>query len=957
MSFPRRNIRFFNFETNLSIKGAAMSKKVEAKYQCLPFWSWNDDLDPELLKEQIEWMSQNGIGGFFMHARGGLTTPYLGEKWFECIEAAGKKAKDLGLEAYAYDENGWPSGFAGGALLKDEANHDQYLSYSYGPFDPKAYVCYDYSTSSLKRVNSGDDCFNVYVHCSGSTADILNKEVVDKFIALTHEEYRKRDDYGLKGFFTDEPQYYRWATSFTRVLPGYFEKTYHQDIKDSLGLLFLEKDGYREFRYRYWLSLQRLMLTNWAQNLFTYCEKNGYTLTGHYVEETSMGYQIMCCGGVMPFYEFEQMPGVDWLGRDIYNELSPKQLGSAAAQLEKKQTIAEMFACCGWDVTPKELKKIAEFLYVNGVNRCCQHLLPYAEHGQRKRDYPAHYSPINPWVKKGFKEFNDYFSSLGKLLSESEDVVNVGLFHPIRSCYFDYKRDEDGFGVASLDQDLRDVIDTLSAYQIPHHFLDETIMESHAKVVGSSLIVGKMKYDYVILPHVLTMGKYSESLLREYCLSGGKILLLYEKPAYLEGKPYDYPYLKSNCTLEDIMAAQPFKADKNPEVMTSLHQDKEGRLFLYAVNKGKATSVTFTLRGYKSFLSYDTMNDTFKPQSLDVSFEEGQSFVLCFSKKPDPKKEEKRPIVHFGETFSLLEPVTNKLTLDSLEFSFDKKKWNGPFYHLGVLDLLLHKRYEGPLYLSYHFKVDELPPSCFAYIETNRLKKVELNGGVLEQTGSHPLEKGLEKFDLLKGLRRGDNNIVVTLDYFQGENVYYALFGENVTESLKNCLVYDSDIEAIFIEGEFGVKGHFERGSADDILLGDSFSVVREPTKISSLIEGGFPFFNGDIALEQEIEVEDPNSILEVDQRFQLIDVKVNGQKAGRMMFSSYLDLSPYLKRGKNRLEVVLTVSNRNLLGPSHTLEQENLSVSPDTFEMAGKWKDGKSELFRGSFSFVKTII
>ena len=49
-------------------------KKLEgckAEYQSVPFWSWNDQLDPEILKEQIRWMKENGIGGFFMHARGG----------------------------------------------------------------------------------------------------------------------------------------------------------------------------------------------------------------------------------------------------------------------------------------------------------------------------------------------------------------------------------------------------------------------------------------------------------------------------------------------------------------------------------------------------------------------------------------------------------------------------------------------------------------------------------------------------------------------------------------------------------------------------------------------------------------------------------------------------------------------------------------------------------------------
>ena len=62
-------------------------KQTEKIYRCIPFWSWNDELDPDELVKQVEWMNENGVGGFFMHARGGLKTEYLGEKWFECIKA------------------------------------------------------------------------------------------------------------------------------------------------------------------------------------------------------------------------------------------------------------------------------------------------------------------------------------------------------------------------------------------------------------------------------------------------------------------------------------------------------------------------------------------------------------------------------------------------------------------------------------------------------------------------------------------------------------------------------------------------------------------------------------------------------------------------------------------------------------------------------------------------------
>ena len=120
-------------------------------FRPVPFWSWNDKLEPERLVKQLEWMNDCGIGGFFMHARGGLITEYLGEEWMECCDACCDKAAELGMDAYMYDENGWPSGFAGGKLLEDENNRDQWLSYEIGDFDPDSFVSYKIEKKSDRK--------------------------------------------------------------------------------------------------------------------------------------------------------------------------------------------------------------------------------------------------------------------------------------------------------------------------------------------------------------------------------------------------------------------------------------------------------------------------------------------------------------------------------------------------------------------------------------------------------------------------------------------------------------------------------------------------------------------------------------------------------------------------------------------------------------------------------------
>ncbi len=60
-------------------------KNPGLQYRPIPFWSWNDKLDPQELRNQINLMYDAGLGGYFMHARGGLLTEYMGEEWFDCV--------------------------------------------------------------------------------------------------------------------------------------------------------------------------------------------------------------------------------------------------------------------------------------------------------------------------------------------------------------------------------------------------------------------------------------------------------------------------------------------------------------------------------------------------------------------------------------------------------------------------------------------------------------------------------------------------------------------------------------------------------------------------------------------------------------------------------------------------------------------------------------------------------
>ena len=48
-----------------------------AEYRGAPFWAWNCQLKKEELLRQIEIFKEMGLGGFHVHSRSGLATPYM----------------------------------------------------------------------------------------------------------------------------------------------------------------------------------------------------------------------------------------------------------------------------------------------------------------------------------------------------------------------------------------------------------------------------------------------------------------------------------------------------------------------------------------------------------------------------------------------------------------------------------------------------------------------------------------------------------------------------------------------------------------------------------------------------------------------------------------------------------------------------------------------------------------
>ena len=93
------------------------------EYSAAPFWFLNDNMKPEELSLQLQKMQEKGIYECVVHPRKGLSVEYLSEEWFSGIRVILDEAKRLDMKIWIYDEQDWPSGYAGGKVIRENPEY------------------------------------------------------------------------------------------------------------------------------------------------------------------------------------------------------------------------------------------------------------------------------------------------------------------------------------------------------------------------------------------------------------------------------------------------------------------------------------------------------------------------------------------------------------------------------------------------------------------------------------------------------------------------------------------------------------------------------------------------------------------------------------------------------------------------------------------------------------------
>ncbi len=544
-----------------------------AEYRCAPFWAWNCGLEKDLLLREIGYMQEMGMGGFHMHTRCGMSVPYLSDDFMDRVRLCVEEAKKRHMLAWLYDEDKWPSGFAGGYVTEKEENRQRFLLLTpRAPGEGEGRLLARYRVTldgegylrEYRRLGEEEEeegqiwhavlrvtAKSPWFHFKGY-ADTMNPAAVRDFIRVTHERYRAvlGEDLGTvcPAIFTDEPQMTRKTTlsrstdlqdvvlSWTGDLEESYRRTYGESLLDVLPEVVWEKrDGPSLARYRYHDHTAERFAAAYCDQIGAWCRENGILMTGHMMDEATLLNQTRSVGEAMRAYRAFTLPGVDQLcdGREF---TTVKQAASAAHQQGCPGVTSELYGVTNWDFDFKGHKLQGDWQAALGVTVRVPHLYWCSMHGESKRDYPASIGHQSSWWRE-YPFIEDHFARVNALMTRGRPLIRIGVIHPVESCWIAFGPDDlTGQRRAEMDRRFAEITQWLLADTLDFDFICESTLPRLYRA-GDGFRVGEMTYDAVIVPGCDTLRRTTLRALEDFRGRGGRVIFMGALPRYVDAVP------------------------------------------------------------------------------------------------------------------------------------------------------------------------------------------------------------------------------------------------------------------------------------------------------------------------------------------------------------------------------------------------------------------------------------
>lgn len=939
--------------------------------RAITFWSWNNDISKDEIVSQFKEFSKANIG-VVIHARAGLRCKYMGDTWFACLKAVLSEAEKTGTEVYLYDEDGWPSGSAGGKVpeLKKEyclkrLNHGKGIDTK----NKNVIAAYRRDMNEWQRISISDineDTLVFWYDIESTYTDLLNRSAVAEFIGLTHEKYF--DEVGeyfgnvIKGIFTDEPALNGVGLCWNEDMPKWFQEEYDENLLNNLWRLTEQGDEHSsDFRLKWWNLIQKKYGENYVEQLSNWCQNHKIVLTGHFACEDGLTYQIPTCGGVMRHYKMMQLPAIDYLGDRICSPILMKQLSSVAHQFGKGNCMSETFGCSGWNISFERLLWIWGNQAVLGITKPCFHLSAYSLEGRRKRDYPPSFS-YHSAAWENFSEFTTSINEMNYLSKEGNYQCSTLVISPLSETKRYYSVQSSSNPHVSLTSTaLRSLLENMLAIQWDCELGDEELLSQYAIVENNSLCIGNAKYKTVVVPNTEFLNEKVWKLLYDFALSGGELIFIgalpYNKPDYWEtnkwkvlqnrsaifekfllcrgdNRPLRICESENGATISGIRVRNFEVAGGTRHLIWNDKWSSTQKCILKLpdiYNNAKIIYSTYEKRDIPIY-NYD------KSSIIPMEIKAGEVLIV------DVLKDTNKPVlrndlykVEIPENIGISLCEKNCLTLDTAQYKLNDM-WSNEIPVILMNDILYQNRtsFENQVQLKFCFEnnIKDYSDDITLCLEDRYIKSILFNQNEINTKIGWWLDKGINEYNISKYIKNGKNEIILT--YYWGDELTYRM-PKSDFEGEKNRFFYPLEFESIYIRGIFDVNlKNYRRNYNSISVKKNEFSLIPNTLKaMGDLTVQGANFYRGNVQYSFNIDFNGEEKIELFVKRLggALVRWHINGYTATLFPREDGSDITYALNKGENNVMVEIIGTNRNLLGPHHHILGELGFIGPYSFE------------------------
>ena len=515
------------------------------------FWIWNAPLRVGELCAQLEDMRAHGLRNVCIHTfpkgfRPGtcpseMAPDYLTPEFLDVFAAVVRRAGELGMHAYLYDEGGWPSGGACGHVAASDsegrfapreitstASGENWASPPGGPPGGRPLPARPEGSPHPSGCVLATRPYGV----GGPTyPSLLEPGATRRFLELTHEAYAARlgTDLGttVRVAFTDEPdmphdipgQSLAWASDFDAE----FRRRKGYDIAPHVPALLADPEGTDPALSRFRVDVQDvkadLFVERFLAPLRNWCRAHGILSGGHLNNEDQPECEAhLGHGSLLRSLRAMDVPGVDVIWRQLFSGKPsnpfPRYASSAMHQNGGRFALSESFAIFGDSLTPAEMKWVVDYQLVRGVN-----LYVFAYFAQSNARhwmtlFEPHFGPDAPtW--DFLPHFFRYMERTSRFLSKGCPGAEIAVLMNNRA-FWAGKADREAATAAHYA-----VSAWLDEANCDYDFVEDRDIATAETTADGKLRIGAMEYRAIVLPSEGWMLDEAKASLSRFEAAGG----------------------------------------------------------------------------------------------------------------------------------------------------------------------------------------------------------------------------------------------------------------------------------------------------------------------------------------------------------------------------------------------------------------------------------------------------